>query len=410
VPKKPRSSLEQLSSVRHLLYAWKQISKRNVRSHGLDRVTIEEFRDNLHRNLDEISQQIKSGSYRFTPARGWLAPKPGSAQKRPIKIPAVRDRVVLKAIALLVGARFDRYNLNCSFGYIKNRGVKDAIYRVRKLANEGHGVVLEADIHKFFDEVDHGILFPKFIREIRRPSLTPLIQDALHMEVGNLDAFSDEDKQLFPAADSGIPQGGVLSPMLANFYLYPFDKAMSEAGFNLVRYADDFVVMCKTEKEAQAAYGLAKRVLEQKLHLQLHALGGPSGKTRILRFNKGLKFLGMSFAAGKIAPSETVINKFKQGVHCILHPPGTCSLLNTLTTLRNTIVGWGQCYRDFDIAQLYSDLDSYMRTEVTGYLHRHEFLLQGRNVSRKQIRLLGIPELREFIPRVKSSPKAKPVG
>jgi len=84
---------------------------------------------------------------------------------------------------------------------------------------------------------------------------------------GNLDAFSDEEKELFPAADSGIPQGGVLSPMLANFYLYPFDKAMMDAGFNLVRYADDFVVMCKTQQEAEAAYTLSKHILETRLHL-----------------------------------------------------------------------------------------------------------------------------------------------
>ena len=211
MPKRSPTARAKIGNVRHLLAAWKQISKRNVRSHGLDQVTIEEFRDQLHTQLDSISNEVKSGTYRFTPARGWLAPKPGTDGKRPIKIPAIRDRVVLKAIALLIEHRFDRFNLGCSFGYIKNRGVKDAINEVQRLANAGNKVVLEADIHKFFDEVDRSILFPSFISQVRRPSLNALIKDALEMEVGNLDEFSDKERQLFPAADSGIPQGGVSS-------------------------------------------------------------------------------------------------------------------------------------------------------------------------------------------------------
>jgi RNA-directed DNA polymerase len=377
VPTKCRSAREELSSTKHLLRAWQKISKRNTRSHGLDQVTIEQFRDNLHHHLDEIGRQIKEGSYKFTPARGWLAPKPGGGQKRPIKIPAVRDRVALKAIALLIEANFDKYNLSCSFGYVRNRGVKDAIARIRKLSDEGNRVVLEADIHKFFDEVNRDILFPRFIREIRRPSLTALIEDALRMEVGNLDSFSDEEKQLFPAADSGIPQGGVLSPMLANFYLYPFDKAMTDAGFHLVRYADDFVVMSKDEQEALAAYKLSKRILEGKLLLRLHDLGGNGSKTRIVEFDKGLKFLGVQFARGQIAPSGSVINKFKLRVQSIVDARQSKSLLDTLTSLRNTINGWGQCYRYFDVIRLYSDLDTHVRREVTDYLHQHNFLLQG---------------------------------
>jgi RNA-directed DNA polymerase len=103
----------------------------------LDKVTIEEFRDNLHSHLDEISRQLRNDSYKFTAARGWLALKPGSDQRRLIKIPAIRDRVVLKAIALLIETRFDKYDLCCSFGYIKNRSVKDAIAKVRKLAEDG---------------------------------------------------------------------------------------------------------------------------------------------------------------------------------------------------------------------------------------------------------------------------------
>ncbi|HKH99861.1 MAG TPA: reverse transcriptase domain-containing protein [Candidatus Sulfotelmatobacter sp.] len=389
---KKHSALEQLNSTYNLLRAWKAISKRNERSHGLDKVSIEEFRENLHSHLSWIKEQLKDRSYKFTPARGWLAPKPGSPG-RPIKIPAVRDRVVLKAIAQLIEHRFDDFNLPCSFGYVKQGGVKRAVAKVQALAKDGNGVVLEADIHKFFDEVNTALLFPRFLRRVGLPSLNALIQDALRVEVGNLDAFSDEERQLFPAADSGIPQGGVLSPMLANFYLYPFDKAMTDSGFNLVRYADDFVVMCKTEEEALAAYNLAKKVLEARLKLRIHTLGEKDSKTRIVEFSRGLKFLGVMFKGGTIAPAESVVNKFKQKIHDRLNPVHAMSLLETLVGLRNTINGWGQCYREFDVRQLYLDLDGYIRKEVSEYMHSNEFLLHRSTASRKQMRLLGIPEL-----------------
>jgi hypothetical protein len=172
---------------------------------------------------------------------------------------------------------------------------------------------------------------------------------------------------------------------------------MTDAGFNLVRYADDFVVMCATDEEARAAYSLSKRILEKRLHLRLHAVGEQNSKTRILRFEKGLKFLGVLFKGGRVAPSETVVNKFKARVQSILDTRQPKSLLETLTTLKNTINGWGQCYCDFDVAQLYTDLDAGVRKEITTYMHQHDFLLQRHTISRKQIRLLGVPELSRFL-------------
>ena len=240
------SSIHQkLYDQKHLRRAWKAISKRKLHSQGLDGITIRAFQQSIDKQIEKIAFELKNKSYRFTPARGVLLPKPGAANKRPIKVPAVRDRVVLKAIALLIQDRFDKYNLPCSYGYVKGRGPRDAIQKVRELASQGNEIVLEADITKFFDTVDREILIGKFLAEIKYRSLEALIRDALTVELGNLESFTDEEQKMFPAADSGIPQGGVLSPMLANFYLHPFDLAMMNAGFNLVRYADDFVVMCK---------------------------------------------------------------------------------------------------------------------------------------------------------------------
>lgn len=393
---KSRSARLQLCDISHLRRAWRALSKRKRDSHGLDGVTIEEFGNHLETHLEHISDQLRNKTYKFSDARGVLLPKPGSDKRRPIKIPAIRDRVVLKAISLLIEPRFRKYNLDCSFGYVRGRGVQDAIRRVKKLASEGKQSVLEADIHKFFDEVDRELLIRRFTREIKLISLRKLIENGLRMELGNLGSFTDEERKIFPAADSGIPQGGVLSPMLANFYLYPLDKAMQDGCFDLVRYADDFVVMCDTQQKAKQAYDLAKSILEDELRLRLHPLGAPNSKTRILQFNKGLKFLGVQFAGGKIAPSESIVNKFKERVRTILDARQGKSLLKTLTSLANTIEGWGQCYQEFDVDKIYADLDAHIRSELSTYMQKLRFLRSGAILSNRQLRTLGVPQLAKF--------------
>ena len=381
-----------------------KIAKRNRRSHGLDQVTIEDFAENLQHHLQDISNHLSKGTYRFTPARGALVPK-GDGGLRPIKVPAVRDRVVLKAIQLLIEDRFSKFNLDCSFGYVKGRGVGNAIERVESLAKEGYVIVLEADIRSFFDTVDRDLLIKRFVSQIRLRSLVRLVEEALQAEVGNLDAFTDEEKGLFPGAESGIPQGGVLSPMLANFYLYPFDKAMTNAGFRVIRYADDFVVMCKTKQEATDAWNLARQILEGELKLKLHPLGGPQSKTRIQPFNKGVEFLGVRFGGNRVLPSDKVVERFRKRVKTILSNKDL-SLLVTLRRLSNTIVGWGQFYAALDVQQLYSDLDPFILRELSAYFRQHQFLFQGRNLSNRQRKLLGIPALINFI-RLKNRPMAK---
>lgn len=388
---KARSARLELCKLSHLLRAWQKIAKRNRRSHGLDQVTIEAFQDNLQQHLQEISSQLGSGTYRFSPARGALVPK-GDGGRRPIKVPAVRDRVVLKAIQLLIENRFSAFNLDCSFGYVKGRNVRDAIERVERLAKEGYATVLEADIRSFFDTVDRDLLIKRFIGRIRFRSLVGLVEEALRAEVGNLEMFTDEERGLFPGAESGIPQGGVLSPMLANFYLYPFDKAMTDAGFRVIRYADDFVVMCKTQQEANDAWNLARKILEDELRLELHPLGGPQSKTRIQPFNKGVEFLGVRFGGNRVLPCDKVVEKFRKRVKAILSNKDL-SLLATLRRLSNTIVGWGQFYADLDVQQLYSELDPFILRELSTYFRQHQFLFQGRNLSNRQRKLLGIPAL-----------------
>ena len=397
-PSTPRATVShmanyfrQMSAPENLLRAWKKLSKKK-HSRGFDEQTIEEFKSDLDRNLREISADLRRGNFQFTPLLGRLHDKTGGG-KRPIKIPAVRDRVVLKAIQLLISHRFDKYNLPCSFGYVPGVSTADAVECVRRLAASGSVWVLEADMSKFFDTVDQALLMDRFVRQIRIRSLEGLIRRALQIEIGNLDSFRAEERAMFPLADSGIPQGGVLSPMLANFYLYPFDKGMSNAGYNLVRYADDFVVMCTSEVQARSAYALAKEIIESDLRLKLHALGDENSKTKITLYSKGFTFLGLQFQGGRTTPSSNSLKKLKEKVLAITDLRQGQNLLRTLTSLKNMIEGWGHAYKMYDSLEAFQNLDGFIREQLTGYLRAKGLLGRGHNLGSHQRRFLGIPSL-----------------
>lgn len=391
----------QLSSPAALLKAWHRLSKKK-HSYGFDEQTIEQFKADLDRNITDISRELRSGTFEFTPLLGRLLDKQGGG-KRALKIPAVRDRVVLKAVQLLIDHRFDQYNLPCSFGYIRNVRVADAVDRVRNLAASGNVWVLEADMSKFFDTVDQNFLMDRFIKQIRIRSLENLIRRALKTEVGNLDCFRPDERAMFPLADSGIPQGGVLSPMLANYYLYPFDKAMSMAGFNLVRYADDFVVMCDSEPKARQAYDLARKILEDDLRLKIHPLGDENSKTRITLYSKGFTFLGLLFQGGRTTPGPKSVKKFKEKIASITDVREQRNLLGTLTALKNTIDGWGHAYRMYDSVQTFQLLDVYVREQLSSYLRANGLLGRGGTLGLQQRRFLGIPSLEGIMQRARAA-------
>jgi RNA-directed DNA polymerase len=237
------------------------------------------------------------------------------------------------------------------------------------------------------------------IRQIGIRSLEGLIRRALQVEVGNLDSFRPDEREMFPRADSGIPQGGVLSPMLANFYLYPFDQGMTEAGFHLVRYADDFVVMCASEERARSAYALAKKILEDELRLKLHGLGEPDSKTRVTLYSKGFTFLGLHFQGGQTTPGSNSLKKFKEGISAITDYRQGQSLLKTLTAVKNRIEGWGHAYLGYDSLEAFQKLDGYVRERLGEYLRANGLLGRGGQLGNRERRFLGIPSLEGILQR-----------
>jgi len=371
-------------------------------------VTIEVFAADLDWNLRKISKELRDGTYRLCRLRPSVHFKIGSAKPRPLQIPAVRDRVVMKAFALHIQPSFDKFDLPCSFAYIKgeDRGVSAVIRKVHELVDCGYLHYFEADIVNFFGTVDRSRLWMKFAKHIRQRSLLPVLKQCFEQELDNLEAFQVEYESLFVGATAGIPQGGVLSPMLANFYLHDFDQTVTRKGFKLIRYADDFIVLCKTRDEAERAHLVCRRLLGQ-LGLQIHALDEPKSKSRFGYFSKdGLNFVGVRFEGSFTSPDPKAIPRFKDKVALILKPHSGDSLATTLQSLRNLINGWGNGYKAMRVQKIYLDLDEYIKGEVTRYLQASGIKLEGRD-RRKQMRFLGVPSLSAIAEHTKTGAGSK---
>jgi RNA-directed DNA polymerase len=386
------SALRTISDRESLRKAWKEISKRNPLSRGLDNVTIKNFKNRLDENLLEISDELRSGRYEFSKLRAHAINKPGSHKPRPLQIASVRDRVVMKSIALFIEPIFRKFDLPCSFAFIRGRGVTKAIERIQELVDLGNKFYFEADIISFFGSVDRQTLWTMFSAQVRHKSLLPLLRQCFNLELEDLQSHKAEFQELFFGADSGIPQGGVLSPMLANFYLHEFDRRMLARGFNLVRYADDFVVMCKTEEDAGRAHDFGKVAL-QTLSLHIHELDVPNSKSRIGYFPKhGLLFLGVRFEGKDVFPAKKAIERFEAKVQEILNPHSGDSLFKTLQRLTNLIQGWGKCYRNMRVLDIFQRQDQFVTDSVEAYLQALGVRLVGKK-KRKHMKLLGVPSL-----------------
>jgi len=388
------SALQVISEPSSLHAAWRAISKRNKLSRGSDKVTIKAFSGSLHSNLETISKELRGKTYKFSKLRPATVAKPGSDKPRPIQIPAIRDRVVMKALALYIQPTFAKFDLPCSFAFIagKDRGVKAALNRINDLVNQGYVHYFEADIIKFFEAVDRPTLWKMFAKEVRQKSLLPLLEKCFNLELDDLQSYQTEHQDIFLGATSGIPQGGVLSPMLANFYLHKFDKMVTDKGFNLVRYADDFVVMCKSRQEAEESHVFCRALLNS-LGLEIHALDAPKTKSKFGYFSKdGLSFLGIRFEGHVKYPDSKVVLRFKSKVSAALKPSSGTSLVETLQSLKNLINGWGMGYKEMRVMTLYSELDGFIKDEVSQYLKSSGIILSGTKRG-KQMRFLGIPSL-----------------
>jgi len=238
------SLIDKVSSLRNLRSAFAQV-KRNRGSAGVDRVTIEMFEAHLEENLQRLSESLKEGSYCPQAVRRvWIA-KPGSREKRPLGIPTVRDRVVQSALRNVLEPIFERDFAAQSYGFRPERSTKDALRRVAELLKAGHVHVVDADLQSYYDTIPRQPLLEQVGGKVADSKVLDLLEAYLGQEV------LESAKHWTP--ERGTPQGAVISPLLSNIYLDPLDHRMAQLGYQMVRYADDFVILCRSHSEAQKA-------------------------------------------------------------------------------------------------------------------------------------------------------------
>lgn len=359
--------LNKISSVESLRLAWAKLEKFNKESHGLTGETIAEFELNKEDKILSISKRLQEGTYQFSPYRAVLIPK-SKGKFRPLQIPEVSDRVVIKAIAIELEEHFKELlekSRGLSFAYQKGLGVKEAVEKINEYCQNGYSYVLEADLINFFGTVDKDSLLNDVVfKRLSDTTINTLIQQALNQSIGNLDSFNVEQKKYFENIDKGIPQGNALSPLLSNIFLSPFDLRLKDKGFKLVRYADDFVIMCTSEKECEEAYIECCTVLEE-LNLNIHKLE-EGGKTRIVNFNKHdtMDFLSVTFDGNVFYPSFANVERLKNKIRDVCNGKDKYCVSTLLIKIKNKLDGWVSAFYYTDIQRYSSEIDAFINRQL----------------------------------------------
>jgi group II intron reverse transcriptase/maturase len=282
-----------------MLNAFRRV-KQNRGAAGIDKVSVQMFQANLEQNLTALMHDLKCGTFQPMPLRRAYLEKGNTGKFRPLGIPAVRDRIAQEVLRQLLSPIFERRFHNDSFGFRPGRNCHQAVRRVLALGELGYRHVLDADIQGFFDNIPHTVIMAGLRSEVADGNILDLVERFLQAGV--------IEQGVFHPTPVGTPQGGVFSPLLANIALNYLDWRLDEAGFRLVRYADDFVVLCRSQREAQEA----REIVEQKLHelgLKLSA-----EKTQVTRFARGFHFLGFFISSRVVRMRDKSVEKFQDKV------------------------------------------------------------------------------------------------
>ena len=294
------SLIDKVARPENLFAAYATVAQ-NKGAAGVDHMTVEEFGRRLSDRLDRLHETLSDGGYRPQEVNRVWIPKPGGTEQRPLGIPTVRDRVVQTALLHVLEPIFEREFAEHSYGFRPNRGCKDALRRVDALLKQGYRYVVDADLRSYFDTIPHERLRARVAERVSDGRVLDLV--GLFLEQGVLEGMS------VWRPTSGTPQGAVISPLLSNIYLNPLDHEMAERGYEMVRYADDFVVLCRSEAEAMQALEQVRAWVVNS-GLELHAQ-----KTRIADAEaEGFEFLGYHFKRGQRWPRKKSLKKLKAAV------------------------------------------------------------------------------------------------
>lgn len=343
------SLYDKVYGLSNLKAAWEKV-KANRGGGGVDRMSIAEFTQHAEARLEKLAEALRTGTYKPLPVRRTYIPKPGSSEKRPLGIPTVVDRIVQTALRNVIEPIFEHEFDPGSYGFRPNLGCQNALGEIERLLAAGSLHVVDVDVRKYFDTIPHQSLMNEVAKRIADGRVLDLIEAYLHQGI------LEEMKLWMP--EKGTPQGAVISPLLANVYLHPVDTAMRQAGFTLVRYADDMVVLCRTREEAEAALAKLGELIEAR-GLQLHPV-----KTRIahLMERPGFQFLGYVFFDKYRDPRASSKDKLRASIRAKTKLTNGHSLKDIISSLNGSIRGWYHYFK-------FCSANSWAWKAMDGWVH-----------------------------------------
>jgi len=374
--RKVHSLVDKVYARKNLALAWEKVRK-NRGAGGVDGQSIQEFEDEQEEQLDRLHEELKQSTYQPQPVREKLIPKAGQPGKyRKLGIPAVYDRVCQQALLNRLGPIFEPLFDDANFGYRAGRSSKDALRKVWRELESGCEWIVDADLKDFFGSVDQEKLMTLITQRIADGRVLGMIESMLKA------GCMSEGK--WRPTERGTPQGGVISPLLSNILLTPFDREMRRRGYQLTRYADDWVVTCGSPADAKAALAAAKQVLGE-LGVELH-----SEKTRIVHIREGFEFLGYKIKRGgrplKLAesriksgaktgglyayPRDKSIRHFKDQIRNLTRRRAPVTTQVLITEINPIIRGWGLYFHKAHVRKLFNRLDRWIVRRI--WSHRYK--------------------------------------
>jgi len=348
--------IDKVYSKRNLRAAFEKV-KANKGSAGVDHVTISSFEKRLDDELDRLRDSLREQTYRPQRIQRTYIKKLGSKKKRPLGIPTVRDRVVQTALRNVLEPIFERDFSPRSYGFRPGRGCKDALRHVQSLLNSGRHFVVDADLKSYFDTIPKDRLMDRVREKISDGRVLDLIEFFLNQEVlKDLEIWTPE---------TGTPQGAVISPLLANIYLDELDHLMDRVGCEVVRYADDFVILCTSPEDAEHALGLVQEWVASA------GLALNTEKTHIVDVREpgGFDFLGYNFAQGRRWPRQRSLKKFKDTIRSKTRRCHGHSLDHIIEKLNQTIRGWFEYFKHSH-RYIFERLDRWIRMRLRSILRK----------------------------------------
>jgi len=340
--------LERILSRENMLKAWKRV-KANKGAPGIDNMSVEDFPEYARNKWDSIRESLLAGIYQPSPVRRVEIPK-ATGGTRPLGIPTVLDRVIQQSIYQVLMPMFDPGFSESSYGFRPGRSAKDAVYQIREYIREGYRVAVDMDLSKFFDTVNHDVLMHRVARKVRDKRVLRLIGKYLRAGVmvnGRLQATR-----------KGVPQGGPLSPLLANILLDDLDKELERRGHRFVRYADDFIILVKSQRAGERVMLSVQRFLERKLNLKVN-----QEKSQVALTNQ-TDFLGFTFKGTKIRWSEKAFQEFKRRVKRLTGRSWFVSMEYRYKKLAQYLRGWMNYFGISEYYRSIPEIDHWLRRRL----------------------------------------------